>query len=168
MRRACPQLDGGNSAGGLGGPTYGGPVIRSARAVEGGVETTSADGAVERWSAEWLRDNCRCDACRIVQTDERRWQPWLDDGPPAIERVDVGDEMFEVHWASGHRSTFTGGELTALVAASRRGAHATRSWRAGDELDRFDHDAVVTNAVARRAMFESFLRDGAVVVSSSP
>ena len=132
------------------------------------METTSVDGAVRRWSAEWLRDNCRCAACRIVQTDERRWQPWLEDGPPAIERVDGRDDVLEVHWSSGHRSTFTGDELSALVAASHRGVHPIRSWRAGDELDRFDHDAVVTDAVARRAMFESFLRDGAVVVTSSP
>ena len=58
------------------------------------------------FNLEWLRDNCPCDECRIVQTDERRWQPWLDTTGGAISRADVVAGDLHVRWASGHQSVF--------------------------------------------------------------
>jgi len=139
-----------------------GTVVRTRHADADGGEGTAT------WPVEWLRDNCRCDDCRIVQTDERRWQPWLETGPPQVASVDVVDDELQIAWTSGHRSTFTASELTALVAASRRGSYTPRLWAASDAIEHVDHGAIVADHVARRRMFEAFLRDGAVVVTGSP
>lgn len=142
-----------------------GPLV-AAEVVGPGVRTTRDDGERATWSVEWLRDNCRCEGCRIVQTDERRWQPWLE-GPPMIEALTVADGALRIDWTSGHHSTFTAADLAALTAASRRGDHAVRNWAAGDEIERFVHAAVVADHVTRRRLFEVFGRDGAVVVTDS-
>lgn len=143
-----------------------GPIV-AAEVVGTGVRTTHDGGERATWSVEWLRDNCRCDRCRIVQTDERRWQPWLED-PPTVASLAVVDGELHIDWTSGHRSTFAADDLAALTAASRRGDHAVRHWAAGDDIERFLHAAVVADHVTRRRLFEVFQRDGAVVVTDSP
>ena len=133
-----------------------------------GVRISADDGTEAAWPVEWLRDNCRCDRCRIVQTDERRWQPWTELGPPMIDILDVAAGRLTIRWSTAHESTFTEADLTALVAASLRGSTAIRHWTAADDLVRFDHDQVVGDDDTRRTMFEAFVRDGAVVVTESP
>ena len=61
--------------------------VVAAQLVADGVRVGHATGTVVL-HAEWLRDNCRCDGCRITQTDERRHQPWLG-GPPVVDTVDL-------------------------------------------------------------------------------
>lgn len=137
--------------------------------VTGAQVCTRSDGGTEAtWPIEWLRDNCRCDRCRIVQTDERRWQPWAEADTPVINSLEVTRGRLTIRWSGGHESTFTEAELEALIAASRRGSTAIRHWTAGDQVVRFDHHQVLTHDDARRAMFEAFVRDGAVVVTDSP
>ena len=120
------------------------------------------------FNLEWLRDNCPCDECRIVQTDERRWQPWLDTTGGAISRADVVAGDLHVDWASGHQSVFASDIWAGIERATRRGTYGARLWVTGHELDRFDHDRAVSDPVTQRGLYESFLRDGAVVITDAP
>jgi gamma-butyrobetaine dioxygenase len=133
-----------------------------------------ADGVVVRSDAseavvhaEWLRDNCPCDGCRVIQTDERRHRPWVDP-PPVPVAVDVEDGALAVTWDDGHHSTFDAAAFGAIVRASARCAPTPVPWMSGHVLLRVEHDAVVGDLAARRGLFESFLRDGAVVVVDAP
>ena len=116
----------------------------------------------------WLRDNCRCDVCRIAQTDERRIRPWLASAAADVVTALVIDDTLHIHWASGHKSTFDATSFASIDRASHRGAHVARMWRSGYELSRFRHDDLLADSDTRRAMFEDFRRDGAVVVTSAP
>jgi gamma-butyrobetaine dioxygenase len=131
------------------------------------VEITFEHGSV-RLLNEWLRDNCPCDQCRITQTDERRWTPWLDVVAPIALSATVGDAGLTIKWASGHTSVFPHEVWARIDRASHRASYTARLWRSGYVLERFDHDQVITDFAARRAFFETFQRDGAVVVSGSP
>lgn len=118
--------------------------------------------------ADWLRDNCRCDACRIVQTDERRWRPWSSPEPAQPLSAEAVAGELVVTWADGHRSVFGPADWAAIDRAMRRGHRPVRHWRRGDAIERFDHDTVLDDPEARRNLYEAFCRDGAAVVTGSP
>jgi gamma-butyrobetaine dioxygenase len=63
---------------------------------------------------------------------------------------------------------FTTGDFADIDRASHRGTWTGRAWRAGYEVERFDHDAATRDPVTTRRLFEAFRRDGAVVVTGSP
>jgi gamma-butyrobetaine dioxygenase len=150
--------------------------------VEGGVfpsgalrtASAAADGLVLHFDAgnatvlaEWLRDNCPCTECRIVQTDERRIRPWTLPAAEVTEAtVDRG--ALNVTWADGHRSIFTADTFHDAEVATRRGSYAARLWRRGDTLEQLSHDQVLADEATRRQFFELFQRDGAVVIADSP
>ena len=117
---------------------------------------------------DWLRDNCLCHECRIVQTDERRWRPWSEPSAPAVERVDVADGQLQVCWVGGHCSTYGPLDWDKVRTTAGRGAWTARLWARGYEVERFDHHRCIADSVTRRVMFEAFRRDGAVVVTGSP
>ena len=117
---------------------------------------------------DWLRDNCLCAECRIVQTDERRWQPWSQPAAPVVGTVDVVDGELWIVWATGHQSRYGSAEWDKIRITGSRGAWTARLWRTGYEIERFDHHQSIADQVTRRGMFEALRRDGAVVVTGSP
>jgi gamma-butyrobetaine dioxygenase len=121
-----------------------------------------------RFDPDWLRDNCRCDACRIVQTDERRFMPWSIQQRSQAELVTVVDGEVIVMWSDGHRSTFGAQDWESIERAMTRGRIATRHWRRGDDISRFDHDTVLNDEHTRCEMFAAFARDGAAIMTGSP
>ena len=59
----------------------------------------------------WLRDNCGCSECRVVQTTEKRFhifrvareiRPWQ----VTIERPGWDDEELAIVWPDGHRTRY--------------------------------------------------------------
>jgi gamma-butyrobetaine dioxygenase len=116
---------------------------------------------------EWLRDNCRCDACRIVQTDERRFQPWrLAAATPRSVEARAG--TLTIEWDDGHRSAFTPSDFAVMATMIGRGRHQPRLWRAGHEVTRVDHDATLGDEAVRRTMLEALRDEGVAIVTDSP
>ena len=132
------------------------------------VSVTFSSGETVDLLAAWLRDNCPCAECRLLQTDERRWQPWRDATSPVARSAEAVDGALHVMWESGHASTFTPRQFADIDRAMHRGAWTGRAWRRGYDIERFDHNAAATDMVTRRQLFESFRRDGAIVVTGSP
>jgi gamma-butyrobetaine dioxygenase len=141
--------------------------ITAATVTDDGVTVDFADGSVT-FLSDWLRDNCQCNECRIVQTDERRWQPWTESDAPTVSDADVADGTLRIVWGSGHRSTFTPEDWAKIHVTGSRGAWSARLWTAGYQIERYDHHQSIDDEVTRRRMFEAFRRDGAVVVTGSP
>jgi gamma-butyrobetaine dioxygenase len=150
----------------LGGQLPGGDVV-AATASDGRVMVDFTDGSAALL-ADWLRDNCLCDHCRIVQTDERRWQPWTEPVIPAVKTVDVVDGRMEVEWNGGHRSVYGRAQWDKIRVTASRGRWTARLWDSQYEIERHDHDQCIADLVTRRGMFEALRRDGAVVVTGSP
>ncbi|MEO7371222.1 MAG: gamma-butyrobetaine hydroxylase-like domain-containing protein, partial [Ilumatobacteraceae bacterium] len=110
---------------------------------------------------DWLRDNCQCTACRIVQTDERRWQPWSSPSAPVVDTVEVVDGELRIGWVGGHRSAYGPPEWQKIRTTGARGAWTARLWDGTYEVERFDHQQCIADEVTRRGMFEAIRRDGA-------
>ena len=141
--------------------------VTAASLMDGGVLVQFTEGSAT-FLPDWLRDNCLCHECRIVQTDERRWQPWSQPDVPVARVVDVVDGELRIDWADGHRSTYGSAEWDKIRVTGSRGAWTARLWRAGYEIERFDHRQSIADEVTRRGMFDALRRDGAVVVTGSP
>ncbi len=141
--------------------------VTAAESTVAGVIVQFTDGAAT-FLSDWLRDNCLCSECRIVQTDERRWQPWSQPVAPTVSAVDVVDGELQVEWTGGHRSKYGAAEWDKIRVTGSRGAWTARLWAAGYEVERFDHHEAIADQVTRRRMFEALRRDGAVVVTGSP
>ncbi|HEX2783237.1 MAG TPA: TauD/TfdA family dioxygenase [Ilumatobacteraceae bacterium] len=144
-----------------------GGTVTSADATAAGVVVQFTEGTAT-FLPDWLRDNCLCHECRIVQTDERRWQPWSQSVPPVVRTVDVVDGELQIEWADGHRSKYGTAEWDKIRVTGSRGAWTARLWAAGYDIERFDHHQAIADQVTRRGMFEALRRDGAVVVTGSP
>lgn len=149
-----------------GAPFPTGPLL-AVMAESAGVRLTFGDASVSV-VADWLRDNCPCPECRIVQTDERRRLPWLDRGPAAVRTAGLVTGDLHVEWVDGHRSRFDAEAWARIRQSTRRGRYTARLWGAGDTLGRFAHDEVVADDGARRSFYEAFRRDGVAVVVGSP
>jgi gamma-butyrobetaine dioxygenase len=132
-----------------------------------GVMATFQGGTVPLL-ADWLRDNCQCDVCRIVQTDERRWQPWSDTEAPEVLTAEVDDGALHLRFVGGHESTFDADSWRSIGTAMRRGSWTARIWTGEYQIERFDHDQALLDIDVRQRMFEAFRRDGAFVVTGSP
>jgi gamma-butyrobetaine dioxygenase len=150
----------------IGGRLPTGP-ITAATVTDNGVAVDFVDGSAT-FVADWLRDNCQCHECRIVQTDERRLQPWTEPSAPTVSVADVVDGALRVVWGSGHQSTYAADDWAKIRATGHRGAWSARLWTAGYQIERYDHQQSIADQVTRRRMFEAFRRDGAVVVTGSP
>ncbi|MEY2444450.1 MAG: gamma-butyrobetaine dioxygenase [Ilumatobacteraceae bacterium] len=141
--------------------------VSDASLVAGGIAVRFADGEAT-FLPDWLRDNCLCQQCRIVQTDERRWQPWSQPIAPVATAAAVVDGELQLEWSDGHRSKYGHAEWEKIRITGSRGAWTARLWRSDYEIERFDHHQSIADQVTRRAMFEALRRDGAVVVTGSP
>src|SRR4051794_29052999 len=89
------------------------------------VEIAFAGGDVTV-NTDWLRDNCPCSQCRIVQTDERRWEPWRDVRGAEVAEAAVDDGDLVMTWAGGHVSRYTPETWATIDRAMRRGRWTTR------------------------------------------
>jgi gamma-butyrobetaine dioxygenase len=141
--------------------------LEAASAHESGVLARFADREVHL-NAEWLRDNCPCELCCIVQTDERRFQPWQDPAPATIAHLSVANGDLHIVWSNGHESVYTPTVFARVDRAIHRGTYTANLWGSGYELSHFDHDAAAGDSLTRVRLFEAFMRDGAVVVTGAP
>ncbi len=144
-----------------------GGAVAAAFAIDAGILVQFTDGAAT-FLPDWLRDNCQCNECRIVQTDERRWQPWTEPTAPVVSTVEVADGRLLIGWASGHQSVYGPTDWGKIRTTGARGAWTARLWHSGYGIERFDHQQCIADQITRRGMFEALRRDGAVVVTGSP
>jgi gamma-butyrobetaine dioxygenase len=144
-----------------------GGAVTAACAIDAGVLVQFTEDSAT-FLPDWLRDNCLCSECRILQTDERRWQPWTEQVAPVVATVGVADGQLQIDWVGGHRSTYGRAEWDKIRTTGARGAWTARLWSAEYEVERFDHRQCVADQITRRDMFEALRRDGTVVVTDSP
>jgi gamma-butyrobetaine dioxygenase len=133
---------------------------------------TSAAGG-SRYHYVWLRDNCWCDECRVMQSGERRlFTASISDDIAPVEAALVDDaSALDVHWNDGHRSHFTLRWLADHDYSNRRDEldHAVTLWTSElPALPRFDHADVVGDLALQQAYLEAVREYGAAIVSHTP
>lgn len=136
---------------------------------DGCLTLTTGDRS-SRYHFIWLRDNCWCEECRVLQTGERRiFTAYL---PPDIAPTSavLDGEAVAVTWNDGHDSRYTLSWLDAFDYSNPQPKSSTRHlWDASlGALPRFEHDAVINEPAVQRAYLEAVRDYGAAVVSNTP
>ncbi len=130
------------------------------------------DAGVAAFHYVWLRDNCWCSACRVVQSGERRLftAEIVDEIAPTTAVYEAG--VLRVSWNDGHHSTYTAGWLACHDYSGRervRQVHEPRLWDATlSNVPAFDHDEVVGTAAGQLAYLEAVRDYGVALVRRTP
>ena len=135
--------------------------------------TVDTDGRQSRFHYVWLRDNCWCGECRVLQTGERRI--YTADIPPDLSVLDAqvapDGQALQIHWGDDHDSTF---DLDWLMAhdysnGAREPQHPVVLWRSDlAEIPRFDHAGVVGDPAVQLAYLTALRQYGVAIVSGTP
>ncbi len=120
----------------------------------------------------WLRDNCWCAACRVVQSGERRLftADIGDDIAPAAAEFD--GEVLAVSWADGHCSTYLAGWLADHDYSGDgrvRLVHQPTLWDATlGMVPAFEHADVVGTVAGQLAYLDAVRDHGVALVRGTP
>ena len=118
----------------------------------------------------WLRDNCNCPECRVVQTTEKRFHLFRvpSDLRPLevrIEGAGSGDEAVSIAWPDGHRTRFRSSEIRGLLGRPRLDL---RYWDGRFQPKRFDYRRFLASDRAAAEFIQEFLRTGVCVLVGAP
>ncbi len=116
-------------------------------------------------SALWLRDNCPCEACRVVATDEHRVVISQVRTEYAVATIDGNDLV--VDWGD-HTSRYSAEWFRGTVATSRRDRPTPEPWTNSTfDLPRFEHTDMDDPEIVADC-FEAFARTGVVMIHGVP
>ena len=118
----------------------------------------------------WLRDNCGCSECRVVQTSEKRFHLFrvpadLTPAEVGIEGAGSADEAVSIAWPDGHRTRFRSSEIHGLLSLPR---FELQYWDGGFQPRRFDYRRFLESDQAAAELIEEFLRTGVCVLVDAP
>ena len=121
----------------------------------------------------WLRDNCGCGECRVVQTTEKRFHICRVAGEIRPQRVTIerpgrDDEELVIVWPDGHRTRYRSSDIRHLAGEPRRADREVRVWDSRFQPRRCDYRQFLDDDCAAAALIEEFLQTGACVLVDAP
>ena len=113
----------------------------------------------------WSRDNCPCDDCRVVATQEKFFM--LSSVPSDIcpSAVKLHDDLLVIDWPDGHQSRFN---LNDILSLSEPRHSTTKSWDADFFPDYFSWNDFLEDDSRTCLALESFLANGVIVIDKAP
>jgi len=149
-----------------------GPTIDEISSADRGVCIHWSDGSRSYFHSVWLRDNCGCQWCRVIQSGER-----------LVYTADIPEELgvtaasvseighLRIAWNDGHLSLFSRTWLRhfdySIDAPASRDADHTL-WGAGLRLPEFDHGALMTSTERLLEYLDALHAYGAAIVKNAP
>ena len=140
--------------------------------------TRNSDALAAVWSGGertdlpylWLRDNCGCSECCVVQTTEKRFHIFrvasnLAPLQVGIDRAGSEDEAISIAWPDGHRTRYRSSKIHGLLSRPRL---ELRYWDGGFQPRRFDYQRFLASDRAAAELIEEFLRTGVCVLVDAP
>ena len=141
------------------------PSAISAELIDGSVLLHLDDGSNYELPNLWLRDNCPCDDCRVVQTQEKRFIVSDIDVQLAPRAVSVTQNTLSISWPDHHQSLFSIPKLQSLSRSS--GCHY-KVWPHGFVPQSFSWDAFLKSPSVAIDALESFMQFGVILLTQAP
>lgn len=129
------------------------------------LEIDWADGDRSVLPYLWLRDNCGCGDCRVVQTSEKKFMVSdvpIDLAPASIELV---DDTLNVTWPDGHRSLFDG---TILRRHGQLREKKWLPWPRDFEPPRSDYRSFLDDDQEAAQGISKFVTSGVLILEHAP
>ena len=118
----------------------------------------------------WLRDNCGCSACRVLQTTEKRFHVFrvpkdLRPRRVTVEQRGYDAETLAIVWPDGHRTHYRSSDIYRLICPRRLDV---RYWDCRFQPRTFEYRQFLTDDCTAADLIEEFLQTGACVLTGAP
>lgn len=113
----------------------------------------------------WLRDNCPCDDCRVVETQEKRFILSSVDADLAPTEVGLDNSQLSITWPDNHQTRFPLSTIDQLMIPEPK---LHQPWPHNFTPETFDWSLFLTHSQTTVASLTSFMRWGAIVLTGAP
>jgi len=113
----------------------------------------------------WLRDNCQCDECRIVETQEKQFLLHtvpVDISPTSVE---LKDESLFILWPDGHQSVIP---LNKIEESGKSRYPEHKPWTSGFTPRKFDWNEFLSNKKIAVDALQTFVSFGVIILNNAP
>jgi|TARA_B100000959_G_scaffold202142_1_gene211547 gamma-butyrobetaine dioxygenase len=113
----------------------------------------------------WLRDNCQCDECRIIETQEKQFLLHtvpIDISPKSVE---VKDESLFVLWPDKHKSVIA---LDKIEKSGKTRYPEHKLWTSNFTPRSFDWSEFLDNKEIALEALRTFVSFGVIILNNAP
>ncbi len=142
-----------------------GASANNAELIDGAVLLSLDDGSHYELPNLWLRDNCPCDDCRVIQTQEKRFILSDIDAQLAPRAVSLEQNTVCVSWPDNHQSRFLLDSIQCLLEPP---IQKYAPWPSEFIPQSFGWDPFLNNREVTIAALESFMQFGVILLKQVP
>lgn len=113
----------------------------------------------------WLRDNCLCDDCRVVETQEKRFILSAVAADIAPSDVSVEADQLCIVWPDNHVTQFSLSTITDLMIPADR---HPQPWPKQFIPESLDWSLFLNDRQVSMSGIKSFMQQGAIVLTGAP
>ena len=113
----------------------------------------------------WLRDNCLCDECRNVETEEKSFILSTVSCDLTPSMVDLTEDMLSIGWPDGHQSDYV---LADILELSKERHAPSMSWKKGFQPEYVDWTSFLADDAIALEALTTFLQIGVMVIDGAP
>ena len=113
----------------------------------------------------WLRDNCQCDDCRVVETQEKQFLLHTVPVDISPKNVEIKDETLLVLWPDNHKSVIP---LNKIEESGKPRYPKYKSWTSKFTPRRFNWSEFLDNKETALEALKTFISYGAIILNDAP
>ena len=113
----------------------------------------------------WLRDNCLCDECRNVETEEKSFILSTVSCDLTPSMVDLTEGILSIGWPDGHQSDYV---LADILELSKERHAPSMSWKKGFQPEYVDWTSFLADDAIALEALTTFLQIGVMVIDGAP
>ena len=113
----------------------------------------------------WLRDNCQCDECRIIETQEKQFLLHTVPVDISPKSVEIKDEKVFVLWPDNHQSVIP---LIQIEESGKPRYPERKSWTSKFTPTRFDWSEFLDEEEIALEALKTFVSFGAIILKNAP
>ena len=113
----------------------------------------------------WLRDNCQCDKCRIIETQEKQFLLHTVPVDISPKSVEIKDEKVFVLWPDNHQSVIP---LIQIEESGKPRYPERKSWTSKFTPTKFDWSEFLDEEEIALEALKTFVSFGAIILKNAP
>jgi gamma-butyrobetaine dioxygenase len=113
----------------------------------------------------WLRDNCPCDDCRVIETQEKRFILSTVDADIAPTEVSLDSQQLSILWPDNHRTQLPLSIIDQLLIPAPK---HSQPWPESFIPQSFDWSLFLTDSQTTVAALTQFMQHGVIVLRDTP
>jgi len=113
----------------------------------------------------WLRDNCQCDECRIIETQEKQFLLHTVPVDISPKSVEIKDEILFILWPDNHQSVIP---LNKIEESGEPRYPEHKLWTSKFTPRRFNWSEFLDNKEIALEALKTFVSFGVIILNNAP